>query len=151
MRQVARAIIIRGEQILVIKRNKYGEKFFCLPGGAVEKGESPDVAAIREVMEETSIECTIDREVYHEVTEEFGETWYFLGNYVSGEPALGEDTQEAAETKLGENTFTPMWLEIRALPDTVFYPRQVANRLEQDLDNGFAYTVTKIEGEKQSL
>jgi 8-oxo-dGTP diphosphatase len=149
MRQIARAIVIRGEQILVIKRNKYGKEYFTLPGGGVERGESPDVAAIREAKEEASIICTVDREVYHEESEAFGETWYFLCNYVSGEPALDPESPEAEEQKLGQNFWTPMWLEIRALPDVVLYPRQIANRLENDLDNGFSYTVTKLvtEGE----
>lgn len=151
MRRIARAIIIRGEQLLVMKRNKHGDMFFTLPGGGIDDGETAQQAAEREVREEASIECRAVRELYHERVKEFGETYYYLCDYVSGEPALAPNSEEAIETAKGENTFQPMWLEIRSLEDSVFYPRNVAHRLEKDLDEGFSEQVIKMTGEKESL
>lgn len=53
----------REEQILLIKRkNKpYG---WALPGGFVDKGESCEAAAIREGLEETSLEVEIVRQFH---------------------------------------------------------------------------------------
>ncbi len=147
----ARAIIIRGEQLLVIKRDKHGARFFTLPGGGIDPGETAEQAAEREVREETSIECKVTREVYHERIKEFGETYYFLCDYVSGEPALDPNSNEAAENAEGKNIYEPMWLEIRALENTVFYPRNVAHKLENDLELGFSQQVVKLTGEKESL
>lgn len=151
MRRVARAIIVRGEQLLVMKRDKYGDKFFTLPGGGIDTGETAEQAAQREVREEASIECRAVREVYHERVEEFGETYYYLCDYVSGEPALDPNSDEAVETAKGENTWQPMWLEIRSLEDSVFLPRNVAHKLEHDLDEGFSEQVIKLTGKKESL
>lgn len=151
MRRVARAIIIRGDQLLVIKRNKHGHRFFTLPGGGIDPGETAEQAAEREVREEASIECRASREVYHERVEEFGETYYYLCEYISGEPALDPASDEAAETAKGQNTFQPMWLEINALEDSVFLPRNIAHKLENDLDFGFSEQVIKLTGEKESL
>lgn len=151
MRRVARAIIVRGEQLLVMKRNKYGDKFFTLPGGGIDAGETAEQAVEREVREEASIECKADREVYHERVREFGETYYYLCDYISGEPALDPGSEEAAETAKGENTWQPMWLEIRSLEDSVFLPRNIAHKLEKDLDEGFSEQITVLTGEKESL
>ncbi len=151
MRRVARAIIIRGDQLLVMKRDKYGEKFFTLPGGGIDPGETAQQAAEREVREEASVDCKATREVYHERTEEFGETYYFLCDYLSGEPALDPKSEEAIESAKGENVFQPMWLEIRSLEDSVFYPRNVAHKLEKDLEEGFSEQVIKLTGTKKSL
>lgn len=49
-RVAVRAVIIRGEKILLVKSNKGDYKF---PGGGVEKRESHSEALIREVSEET--------------------------------------------------------------------------------------------------
>jgi len=150
MRQIARAIVIRGEQLLVMKRDKHGEKFFALPGGDIESGETPEQATVRETLEETSIEVKVVREIYREEVEEFGETSYFICSYVSGEPKLDPNAIEVKLSAEG-NVYQPMWLEIRALEDTVFLPRTIAHKLEQDLELGFAKQVTVIKGQKENL
>ena len=151
MRQNARAIIIRGEQLLVIKRDKHGEKFFTLPGGGIDSGETAEQAVEREVLEETSINVKAMREVYHERVKEFGETSYFICEYVSGEPKLDPKSEEALESAKGENTYKPMWLEVRALDNVVFYSRKVAHKLENDLQQAFSEHVVLLTDEKDSL
>ena len=40
---------------------------WCFPGGEIEKGESPEEAAVREVLEETGVKCkAVERHFYHE-------------------------------------------------------------------------------------
>lgn len=41
-------------KIYIVKHN-YGEKKFSLPGGALQTGENPESAALREVQEETNL------------------------------------------------------------------------------------------------
>lgn len=43
--------------VLMVQQN-YGYRFFGLPGGAVEDGESPAEAAVRELFEETGLRAT---------------------------------------------------------------------------------------------
>lgn len=52
--------IEKGESILLVKQN-YGLKFWSLPGGVMENGESINQAALREVKEETGLEIDLGR------------------------------------------------------------------------------------------
>ena len=57
---VALAFIRQGDCILLV-RQREGERYWTLPGGAVEPGEPVDQAAIREVREETGLEVRLLR------------------------------------------------------------------------------------------
>ena len=50
-RQAARAIVVRGEQILLLYTEYYDD--YSLPGGGVEKSEDITVGLVRELQEET--------------------------------------------------------------------------------------------------
>lgn len=55
---VALAAVIKDNKILLIKRVKPPYNgFWSLPGGKVEFGEHPEEAAVREVKEETDLDC----------------------------------------------------------------------------------------------
>jgi ADP-ribose pyrophosphatase YjhB (NUDIX family) len=51
--------IIDGNQVLLTKREDF--EVWCLPGGAVDEGESVAAAAIREAREETGLEVELTR------------------------------------------------------------------------------------------
>jgi ADP-ribose pyrophosphatase YjhB (NUDIX family) len=55
MKYASRAIIERGDEILVMKRDKFGQQYYILVGGAVDMGETAEQALIREVKEETGL------------------------------------------------------------------------------------------------
>lgn len=50
----------RGENVLMVKNIGEGSSYYTLPGGAVEKGETLEEAAIREVKEETGLDVQLD-------------------------------------------------------------------------------------------
>ncbi len=87
--------------ILCVKRNVEPKKgWWCLPGGFMELGESPEAAALRELHEETGVSGTIDRLIgvstntnaqYHTVLM----VGYLVRSY-SGIPYPGDDASEAA-------------------------------------------------------
>lgn len=52
-RDSARAIIIRGGRIAMVRNEKYG--YYKFPGGGIEKGEDPVSAMIRETREEAGL------------------------------------------------------------------------------------------------
>lgn len=56
-------VLIRRDQSVLLVRQGYGERYWSLPGGTMELGESIDQAAIREVQEETGLHVRLKRVV----------------------------------------------------------------------------------------
>jgi 8-oxo-dGTP pyrophosphatase MutT (NUDIX family) len=50
-----RVLILHNNELLLVK-SSIGRQEWSLPGGGIEKNEDPEMAAVREVYEETSIE-----------------------------------------------------------------------------------------------
>jgi 8-oxo-dGTP pyrophosphatase MutT (NUDIX family) len=51
-------VMVLAEGRVLLQRSSFGPQRWSLPGGGVEKGESLQLAALREVFEETSIRIT---------------------------------------------------------------------------------------------
>jgi 8-oxo-dGTP diphosphatase len=92
----AQCLIIRGNKILMVKHNQDGNEYFCLPGGGIEEGETPDEAAVRELKEE----CLVIGDNLHLISSvihdnHFNYTFYAeIGNQ---EPNLGVDPEVIGE------------------------------------------------------
>lgn len=54
-------IIEQGKTLLIRMRNLQGLEVWTFPKGHIEPGESPEAAALREVLEETGCTCRITR------------------------------------------------------------------------------------------
>lgn len=101
------------DRVLLVKRNiepKAG--FWCLPGGFLENGETPEQGALRELMEETKIQGRID--MLLGVTTNKGTlydtilmTGFLIRNY-SGTACPGDDADETG------------WFEQDQLPEIAF-------------------------------
>lgn len=83
------SIITNGDKVLIVKEGKqilYG--LYNLPGGHLEKDESPIEGAIREVEEETDLTVELDYLVDIVITrsDNYYINFVFHGNYLSGEP-----------------------------------------------------------------
>lgn len=138
MKQAVRAIVVKDNSLLVMKRNKFGSEYYTLIGGHVEMGESTEHALLRELHEETMIEVTNPRLVYIEsAPAPYGEQYIYLCDYVSGEPQLHEDADEKKINALGKNMYTPMWLSLNDLNKVPFKSDQLKEHLEKHLKNGF--------------
>jgi 8-oxo-dGTP diphosphatase len=61
MKEAALTIIFYDEKILLVKRRDV--PVWVLPGGGIDAGETPEIAAIREAKEETGLDVTITRKV----------------------------------------------------------------------------------------
>ncbi|WP_052350421.1 NUDIX domain-containing protein [Paenibacillus gorillae] len=64
VRTAARAIIIKDDQLLVLRRKGVQGEFFVLPGGGQHHGESLQETLIREVFEEVSLRVEIEKMLF---------------------------------------------------------------------------------------
>ena len=62
-RDRAQALVIRESKILMVKHELGGRTFYCLPGGGVEENETYEMAAIRELEEESCVKGNIVRKL----------------------------------------------------------------------------------------
>lgn len=138
MRQSVRAIIIHDDKLCVMHRNKFGQEYYTLIGGGVDLGENQPQALFREVKEETGLEVSNPRLVVTETEDKFyGPQFVYLCDYLSGEPKLSPDADEARINELGKNTYTPMWLPLGKLPQVAFKSSQLQKALLEYLPKGF--------------
>ena len=133
----AAGIVIRDDKILVMRRIKQGKEYYTFPGGSVEAGETPEQTVVREVDEETSIKAAVKKYIYYIKYDDGTDRHFFLCDYRSGEPRLRDDSPEAAETKLGDNVYYPMWVNISDLPKLLLYPLEVRDWVISDIPAGF--------------
>ena len=136
-RYKARGIVIKNNDILVMRRYKFGVEYYTLVGGGVKEDERPEDAARREIMEESGIDVQVERQVFEEHQQEFGIQYIFLCTYIHGEPVLAPDSEEAwlNDHTAGRNTYQPMWLPVPMVGKVPF--RSPA--LQKALVDGFAH------------
>lgn len=132
----ARSIVIQNNQILLIERWRDNQHYFTIPGGHIEPGETPEVAVIREVYEEASINIVPLREVFTLIGGD-PEHHIFLCEYVDGYPILHPDSEEAADNALGDNRYEPKWVDLTDLPGLELAPSFTKLLLLKALKNGF--------------
>ena len=138
MRKSVRAIVVKDDALLVMQRDKFGQKFCALVGGGIDLGETPEQALHREVAEETGLTISNPRLVIIEDAGEFyGLQYIYLCDYVSGEPALAPDSEEAKISALGQNIYRPEWLPLSALPDAEIRPKELKTMLLRFIQQGF--------------
>lgn len=101
------------DRVVLVKRSVAPKKgFWCLPGGFMELGESPEAAALRELTEETGLNGTIDRllGVLSNPSDQY-HTVLMVGYRVrrfTGSLAPGDDASDAG------------WFSRKALPEIAF-------------------------------
>jgi ADP-ribose pyrophosphatase YjhB (NUDIX family) len=78
-------------RILVVRTTYLGPEWM-LPGGRVERGETPHAAAVRETGEETGLQVRVDRLVLVDAHRAQDVSFVFLGRVMGGqlEPQFGE-------------------------------------------------------------
>lgn len=83
----AAAIIIYEGKLITIYREKVVDgvkkKYYVIPGGGVEKGETVIEATKREVMEELGIKIEVTNKYFY-LEKENANEYFYIANYVSG-------------------------------------------------------------------
>lgn len=100
-RDRAQAMVIRNGKILMVKHCISDRNFYCLPGGGIEPGETPEEAAIRELKEESCVDGKIVRRLSTQYKpDDKGEVYTFLIEIGMDEtPKPGSDPELPVENQ----------------------------------------------------
>jgi len=131
-RPTAGVVCLRGDEVLLIKRgNPPRQGQWSLPGGRIEWGETSEVAALRELVEETGVKAEllglIDVVDGIMTSRETGEVTrhYIMVDYaarwLSGEPVAGDDAADARFFSLEEATAIVEWDVTRKVIQQAFH------------------------------
>ena len=146
----ARALVIREHngvrEILLVKRSRpdYRENrtYYVTPGGHIEDDETPRVAVIREIFEETGLTVNPLRTIYkwkkenrYKNKSEVHALW--TCEYLGGEIDINPDSEDCKKyAEVGE-MFEPLWVNLNDIRDPEFdlKPATFKRQLLIDLDH----------------
>jgi 8-oxo-dGTP diphosphatase len=119
-------IFRRNNGILLMKRHKYGDDYFAMPGGTLEEGEDFLSAAIREAIEETGLKFDIDTNIKPVKLLIHRHEMYFFAKNIIGEPVLGGP--ESARNS-PNNHYELVWVPVKKLKNTDLRPKELKKRI----------------------
>ena len=135
-------IVIKDNKILIMKRNSYGKKYFVLPGGHLEENETTEQAVIREIKEETSLNVSINRLLYHHDIVDDSDHYFYKCEYIDGEIKL--NGPELKKHLQGEDLYEPMWYPICDIKKIKLYPLEIRDLIIEDYKNNFLHEVREL-------
>ena len=121
----AAAVVVNGDQVLVMKRHKRGRDYAVLPGGGVEEGETAAEAALRELHEETTRRR--DRPPALERPAQ-RPAWYFLMTGVRGRAEL---SGPEALANRSDNSFELRWVTADRFTELGLHPPDIRRPLAE--------------------
>jgi len=128
-----RAVIIKDNKVLTIKRTKPNETYWVIPGGGVEDKETNEEALVREIKEELGIDIKIDKLIL-ELSSKKPETLnqkehFYLCHIIGGEIGTGKGPEYKEDSKY-IGTHDIEWLNIKDLPSFDLRPEDIKELLK---------------------
>lgn len=134
------AIILRDDQVALIKRQNKNHHYFVFPGGGVEAGETIKEAVLREVKEETCMKVAISKLIYHHHYIGHSDQYFYLCEHLEGEPKLGNFNEKQDMAKNEDQWYEPKWIGLNELNKLLVYPLEIRDWLLEDVNNSFEKT-----------
>lgn len=128
MQKRVRAIIIKDNKVLTIKRTKPDIVYWVMPGGGVDKGETKEEALIREAKEELGVDVLVKNlflEMDSGKPETIGQREYFyLCEIKSGKLGSG-DGPEFYKNSLYKGRYDIKWINICNIKNIDLRPTRI--------------------------
>lgn len=118
----------------VVKRKDIQE-YYTFPGGGLEKGETLEECAIREIKEELGINVKIVKKMYEMNSETFNQKEiFYLCEYIDGEFGTGDGPEFSNDPKyIDSGKFIPEVIEKEKIKDILLLPTEIKEKLIEDL------------------
>jgi 8-oxo-dGTP diphosphatase len=123
----AGVIVVRGDRLALIERTRHGRKYWVIPGGGVEQGETVQETARREAEEELGVPVELGAlRVCIDHREEDGSIqrqWYF-------EATVGTDDVRVVGPEniiVNRGTHCAVWIRLDELDTGAIHPTAVAH------------------------
>lgn len=132
MRVSSRCILIENNKVLLIYRERDGEKYYVFPGGGIEDNETKEDCISRECKEELGIDINIKKYVYEIKGKDFIQH-FFLIERKSGE--VGTGNPEEYEVNRVEGVQIPKFISISELSKLNIVSPPIVKQFLEDFDN----------------
>lgn len=109
--------LIRGGRILLVRHREGERVYWTLPGGGLEAGESPEAGAVREMLEETGLVCSVDRLLFDEPYRNGLCRCFLMREAEALEAAVGFDPEESHLPEQQRMLVGLEWLELEEMRD----------------------------------
>ncbi|HEU5139410.1 MAG TPA: NUDIX domain-containing protein [Bacillales bacterium] len=127
MRNRGAGIILDAGRIALIKRVRDGETYYVFPGGGMERGETPEEAAIREVFEELGVTVTLKGSPIVSERVDGSKEYYYISEIVSG--SFGTGSGEEYTLNQNRGSYMPIWVDLKEIKSLDVRPKEIAARL----------------------
>lgn len=125
----SRVIIIKDKKVLLIRRHKNGDHYYALPGGTVEKNETIEETAIREIKEETNLDIALGKKIFESSTGQQSYHYYFLAKSFKGDIKLGGPE---IERQSKNNQYNLEWVSVEKLDKIDLLPVAIKGIIKEN-------------------
>jgi len=139
----AGVILVDGTSIALIERVRDGRRYYLFPGGQVELGETPEIAAIREAREELGLDVEISRLVAR-ATFRGNEQRYYLAQKTGGRFGAGGGAEMTGRDLHGAGSYRAVLWPVSALSTIDVRPSELARLVERAHSSGWSADVTEL-------
>lgn len=145
-RNRAAAIVVAKQHLLLMERQRVGSgRYFVFPGGGVEKHETPQTAAQRELHEETGLRGRVVKRVVTSRTPSGGRQDYFLITAPFLPVAVPRAAPERSQAYRQNRGLTkPVWIPVSSVSRLRIFPPEMQRLIARFSRHGFPTAVVNL-------
>ncbi len=129
-------ICIKDDKVLLIHRINneidLNKEYFVFPGKNLQGDETLEIA-LEKSFKDFSITTKLGELLYSKEDDVDDQEYYYMCDYILGEPALTSGSNEAKEMEEGTQIYTPMWIALSEIDNLIVYPETVKMLLLEKL------------------